>query len=198
MPDMFQSFLALRTQIEVFALRRGLRSRERVAAQGHDLGELDPHALINAVWARILAGTTIWDPDKKPFFKFFCDEISNRVRSFEQKKPGLHLSIVSSADPAPNLIDPESLGRGDVDIRSTLERLETADLMHFIHQHDPDLALLAQAILDGFSIEEQARLINRTPSTRLRWENELVVLVRSFISQAEPLVVRDRPRARDE
>lgn len=187
MPDMWRMFLEYRTHIEVYALRRARKSRDRLGINGQDLGELEPDAIINAVWERHLAGITVWDPAKKSIFKFFRHEIHNRIRALEQRRTGPHLAIVASGDPGPGEVGLDTIG--EPDLRQAMESLELADLLRFIRCHDYKLVVLAEAILHGFDIDEQARIIGRSRSTRLRWEGELVRLVERFRDESEPPII---------
>jgi hypothetical protein len=161
--DVWQAFLANRERIEAFALRHGRNHQDWIAGKGLDAGELHPHALINAVWARILSGKATWDPGRKSIVKFFCGEIHNRVRSFTQKRPRPDCGVNDDELPSE---DKDALVK-------MLSKIERAILLRYVGRHSEGLAKLAELMLSGLSKGEIETHLKISDDTRRRWEKKL-------------------------
>lgn len=182
--DIWRAFNASRVRIEAFALRYGNYYKDWVAAKGLDAGELHPHALINAVWVRILNGEVTWDPTSKPIEKFFAGEIHNRVRSFTQRLPR----------PDRDSSDDELPAEDENALRNLLSGIERTFLLRFVARQSEPLSKLAELILAGLSKGEIEERLGISDDTRRRWEKKLAKILepRSEPQNAPPRTIKGK------
>jgi hypothetical protein len=160
-------------RIVLYAKWRGGQYKEWAARKGHETGELEAWALINAVWVQIENGTAAWDPTSQSFYHFYCGRIHAHARNIARRVP--RRDTVGEIDSTEiNHEDPSSL-------RELLDGIERDDLLRFIESHNPKLNKMAILLLEGASKEEIELELGISDDTRVRWEKKLVALIQDHL-----------------
>lgn len=160
-------------RIVLYARRRGIRNKDWVARKGHDTGELEAWALVNAVWVQIEDGTAAWNPGRQSFYHFYCGRIDALAHNIERRV--WRRDTVGEIDSTElDHEDPRSL-------RGLLDSIETNDLLRFIEIQNPKLKELAILLLEDASKGEIELQLGISDDTRVRWQKKLAALVRDYL-----------------
>lgn len=160
-------------RIVLYAKWRGAWHREWAARKGFETGELEPWALINAVWVQIEDGTATWNPASQSFYHFYCGRIHEHAHNIERRvaRP----DTVGEADSTElDHEDPRSL-------REVLNGVETEDLLRFVERQDAKLKELAVLLLKDATKGEIEQQLGISDDTRVRWQKKLVALIHTYL-----------------